>query len=88
MLLLVLDVPPKIVYVRWANREYSISALPVEVGQGLVFGLDPFRRLPLDLGDKVGHGNRTRHVARDVHMVLNPTNDERWYADFRQAPAR
>ena len=53
MLLLILDVAPKIVQVRWAEREDSVPALPMEVRQGVVLGLDPLRRLSLDLRDEI-----------------------------------
>jgi len=68
----------EILDVRRADRECTVTALPLKCHELRRFGLHPFRRLAFDLPNQIGKRDRFPEPAQDVYMILNTTGDERW----------
>jgi hypothetical protein len=64
--------------VNWTYRESAVSPLPIKLSQMLVFELDPFGRISLQIPEKVLKGNALAESTQNVNVVFHsPDNDGR-----------
>jgi hypothetical protein len=66
---LLLDILDGLVHIFWANRETSVPALPIEIGEGFALRLDPFGRTRFDLFDDLRQGQVPRKPKYGMDVV-------------------
>jgi len=73
--------------VRLADREDSVTGLPMELGELRSFGLQPFGRLGLDRFHQIHDRQLPREIAQHMHMIFNTVNQNGWAVDVDENPA-
>jgi hypothetical protein len=86
MRVLVFDVPLNASGIRRAHRQGGIALLPLKGRHSSAVPLDPLRRFDLRLLDQPGDCHCPRQSAKNVQMVRNDTQAQRWAFDGLKRP--
>lgn len=70
--------------VRLADREDSVTGLPMELGELRSFGLQPFGRLGLDRFDQIHDRHLPREIAQHMDVIFHAVNQNGWAFDVDQ----
>jgi hypothetical protein len=86
VLLLVGDIRFNLLDCRRTDGESAVARLPLKIVQVRPLSFDPFRRRLLDFLQQVGHRHCAGEMAKDMDVVFNCVDLQRWTTEIIERP--